>query len=390
MSDRGPLAKAPRIIAPAIPGVRLGAHLGHGVQRLLTDTALGGRRRFPRRVGDLTAEVLSRLMARRVDSVSVVDAEAGTSSRARLTLTGDGLPASVFVKLSAATAATRMLGELARLGETESRFYGQLAPVLGDGVPRAYGSAFDRVTGRYVVILEDMTVTPCRFADTLNPLTVDQMASLMEVLAGLHAAFWGKLSGKAGGGGEFGWLQAPSNDPANLLTPALMKMSARKLADRTAIPIETGRFLWDNYQRATEIVDEGTHTVLHGDSHPGNTYFRDGRAGLLDWQVVRRGHASRDLAYTLVLGLPTADRRAAERDLLDVYRKSVVAAGGPDVDRDELWTRYRQAVTYAFVSPLTTAGLGGMQTEAISLEGLRRAVAAIEDLETVAALKQSM
>ena len=71
--------------------------------------------------------------------MSVLDAEAGTSSRARLALTGDGLPASVFVKLSAATAATRMLGELARLGETESRFYGQLAPVLGDGVPRRTG-----------------------------------------------------------------------------------------------------------------------------------------------------------------------------------------------------------------------------------------------------------
>ena len=45
-------------------------------------------------------------------------------------------------------------------------------------------------------------------------------------------------------------------------------------------------------------------------------------------------------------------------------------------------------VTYAFVSPLTTAGLGGMQTEAISLEGFQRAVAAIEDLETVAALEE--
>ena len=65
--------------------------------------------------------------------------------------------------------------------------------------------------------------------------------------------------------------------------------------------------------------------MLHGDSHPGNTYFRDGRAGLLDWQVVRRGHPSRDLTYTLVLGMPTADRRAAERDLLDVYRKALVS-----------------------------------------------------------------
>lgn len=28
-------------------------------------------------------------------------------------------------------------------------------------------------------------------------------------------------------------------------------------------------------------------------------YFRDGKAGLLDWQAVRRGHPSRELAYTL-------------------------------------------------------------------------------------------
>nr|WP_284231065.1 MULTISPECIES: phosphotransferase [unclassified Mycolicibacterium] len=373
-----------------MPTARLGAHLGHGVQRLATDSALGRRRRFPRRVEDLTAEVLSGLTGLRVDSVSVIDGEAGTSSRARLALAGRDVPASVFVKLSAATAATRMLGELARLGETESRFYGELAPLLGAGIPRSHGSAFDSVTGRYVVILEDMATTPCQFADTLNPLSVDQMASLMEVFAGLHGAFWGKLPEKGDGAGRFGWLMAPSTDPANLLTPSLMKMSAGKLADRTTIPIESGRFLWENYQVATEIVDSGTHTVLHGDSHPGNTYFRDGRAGLLDWQVVRRGHPSRDLTYTLVLGLPTTERQSAERELLDVYRAALAASGGPELDGDELWTRYRQAVTYAFVSPLTTAGLGGMQSEAISLEGLARAVAAIEDLETVAALAKSM
>ena len=379
-----------RLLAPVAPVARLGAHVGHGVQRLATDSALGRMRNFPRRVDDLTAEVLSRLMALPVDAVSVIDGEVGTSSRARLALAGRGVPPSVFVKLSAATAATRMLGELARLGETEARFYAELAPLLGKGIPRSHGSAFDRVTGRYVVILEDMTTTPCQFADTLNPLSVDQMASLMEVLAGLHGTFWGRLPERSGGGGGFGWLMAPSRDPANLLTPSLMKMSAGKLAERTGIAVDSGRFLWENYQAATEIVDSGPHTVLHGDSHPGNTYFRGGHAGLLDWQVVRRGHPSRDLAYTLVLGLPTSERRAAERDLLDVHRTALVAAGGPEIARDESWTRYRQAVTYAFVSPLTTAGLGGMQTEAVSLEGLARAVAAIEDLETIAAIRQSM
>ncbi len=297
------------------------------------DTALSRLRSFPRRVADLTPQALSRLMGRTVDAVSVIDGEAGTSSRARLALTGSGVPESVFVKLQAATAATRMLGELARLGETEARFYSQLAPALGDGVPRSYGSAFDPVTGRYVIVLEDMTTSPCQFPDTLNPLALDQMALLMEVLARLHGTFWGRLPEKPGGGGAFGWLAAPSEDPANLLTPALMRMSAGKLADRTTVSIESGRFLWENYQAATEIVDAGTHTVLHGDSHPGNTYFRDGRAGLLDWQVVRRGHPARDLAYTLVHGLPTADRLAAQRDLLDVYRRALSVLGRPRVRR---------------------------------------------------------
>ena len=105
-----------------------------------------------------------------------------------------------------------------------------------------------------------------------------------------------------------------------------------------------GRFLWENFQAITEVIDAGPHTVLHGDAHPGNTYFRDGRAGLLDWQVVRRGHPARDLAYTMVLGMPTDDRRAVERDLLDTYRQALAAGGGPDFDRDDLFTRYRQAV----------------------------------------------
>jgi aminoglycoside phosphotransferase (APT) family kinase protein len=336
------------------------------------------------------APTLARIMGRPVESVTILDDESGTSSRARLALGGKGVPDTVFVKLTAATAATRMLGELARLGETEARFYRQLAPAMAGGIPHCFGAEFDPLTGRYVIVLEDMTTSPCEFPDTLHPLSTDKLALLVEVLARLHGTFWGKLPQKSTGGGEFGWLKAPSAEPSNLLTPALMKASARKLADRTTIPIESGRFLWEHYQAATEVVDAGAHTVLHGDSHPGNTYFRDGAAGLLDWQVVRRGHPSRELAYTLVLGLPTTARRAAEHDLLDGYRQALVHAGGPELDRDELWTRYRQAVTYAFVSPLTTAGLGGMQTEAIALEGLRRAVAAIEDLETVAALRQSI
>jgi hypothetical protein len=42
------------------------------------------------------------------------------------------------------------------------------------------------------------------------------------------------------------------------------------------------------------------------------------------------------------------------------------------------------------VAPLITVGMGGMQAESIALEGVIRGVAALADLETVAALKQSL
>jgi aminoglycoside phosphotransferase (APT) family kinase protein len=130
--------------------------------------------------------------------------------------------------------------------------------------------------------------------------------------------------------------------------------------------------------------------VLHGDAHPGNVYFRNGAAGLLDWQAVRRGHPGRELAYTLVTSMTTADRQATERELLDEYRRVRASAGGPDLDRSELWDRYRQGALYAYVAALITAGMGGMQAENIALEGLRRSVAALDDLDTVSLLEKSL
>ncbi|MBJ7336626.1 hypothetical protein [Mycolicibacterium sp.] len=61
MSDGGVSATVRRVFDAAPSAARLGAHLGHGVQRLVTDSVLGRVRGFPRRVGDLSADVLSSL-----------------------------------------------------------------------------------------------------------------------------------------------------------------------------------------------------------------------------------------------------------------------------------------------------------------------------------------
>jgi hypothetical protein len=371
-----------------VPALGLAAHLGRGIQRVATDAVIGRMRSLPRTISDLDAESLSRIMRRRVTSVSVIGRDAGTSSRARLALTGDGVPDSVFVKMSAETVATRLMGELGRLAHTEVLFYRELSPELS-GLPTAYGSAFDALTGRFVLVLEDLAVDPCVFPDTLHPLDEDQASMIVELLARLHATFWERLPDN-GSRGQLGWVYSASCDHTSLLTGPLLNTSARRLAEQTDIPVEDGRFIIDNYRAVAEIIDREPNTVTHGDAHPGNVYFRNGEAGLLDWQAVRRGHPGRELAYALITGMTTADRQACERDLLATYRRALAAAGGPELDGDELWLRYRQGSLYAYVAPLITAGMGGMQVESIALEGVRRGVAALSDLETVAALKRSL
>jgi uncharacterized protein with ACT and thioredoxin-like domain len=77
------------------------------MQRVATDAVIGRMRSLPRTVSGLDAQSLSRIMGRRVTSVSVIGGDAGTSSRARLALTGADVPASVFVKMPAANWPTR-------------------------------------------------------------------------------------------------------------------------------------------------------------------------------------------------------------------------------------------------------------------------------------------
>jgi Ser/Thr protein kinase RdoA (MazF antagonist) len=374
-------------VGPAFTVIGLAAHLGRGVGRVATDAVVGGWLGLPRTVEDIDAAVLSTIMGTIVRSVRVLGSDAGTSSRARLVLTGKDVPESVFVKIAAKTAATRLMGELGRLGHTEVRFYSQLAPQL-TGVPNAYGAAFDAWTGRYLLVLEDLPAESCEFPDTLHPLSVDQASLVVELLAELHATFWDRLP--RDGRGALGWLYTPSGDVTSLLTGSLMKTSIKRLAERTTIPVGNGRFIADNYRAVAALIDTPPHTVMHGDAHPGNMYFHAGNAGLLDWQAVRRGHPSRELAYTLITSLTPEDRRATQRDLLNDYRRALTAAGGPDLDRDHLWLRYRQGALYGYVAPLITAGMGGMQVEDIAMEGLRRGVAALDDLETIAALKSSL
>ena len=320
------------------------------------------------------------MLGRRVTDVRVLGGTSGTTDRCRLAVTGDDLPATVFVKTAATDTGTRFFGSLARLGEVEVGFYRDLRPGLGIEAPQAVGAHFDSRTGRFVIVLEDLTARSATFADTRTPLSPDELASALSTLAGLHG-------GSHRAWPSVGWLATNSGDALLPLVAAVLPRLGRRVAQRDpTLVARDDALLLRGYRRWASLLDEGPQAVLHGDPHPGNLYLLGDRVGLLDWQAVRRGNPVRDASYLIVLGLDVEARRRVERDLLDHYRGELVAAGGPGLSTDDVWQTHRRMSGYAYVAATFTYGLGGLQGDEIADTGLRRSVAAVDDLDPAGAL----
>ncbi|GAC1637254.1 MAG: hypothetical protein NVS4B6_06500 [Mycobacterium sp.] len=115
-------------------------------------------------------------------------------------------------------------------------------------------------------------------------------------------------------------------------------------------------------------------------------FYVDGhRGGLLDWQLALRGNWALDVGYILSTALTPEQRATHERDLLTGYLDRLSALGVADAPSfDEAWHRYRQSVLYGIAMWLITPG--GVHSEEVQAENLRRCLAAGEDLDTLAAL----
>ena len=202
--------------------LRTAARAGRELARLTADVLLRGGG-LPRHAADLDATTVGGLIGREVTGVEVLDGTTGTTDRCRLRLTGDGVPETVFVKMAAVDLGTRLFGGLARLGEVEVGFYRDLRPGLDLEAPRLLGARFDRRTGRFVIVLEDLT--GAGFLDTLSPLTPDRAAAALGSLARLHGRTAGVPVDPA-------WLGTNSGDALLPLVTASLGRLGRRVAER--------------------------------------------------------------------------------------------------------------------------------------------------------------
>ena len=101
----------------------------------------------------------------------------------------------------------------------------------------------------------------------------------------------------------------------------------------------------------TVTPTSGTHSALP-----------DGRAGLLDWQVVWQGPGLREVAYWMAGGLEPEVRRKHEHELLDRYLEGLRAGGVTDVlSAAAAFERYRLFAAEAWDAAAMTIAWPGLQ-----------------------------
>lgn len=349
----------------------------------------------PRSWDEVTPGWMTGALARRfpgalVNTVELATVEEGTNRRARALLTWSpgmpgAAPASVFVKLSGRPShrlALAVLGALpneARLADGDSD--------LPLEHPDLYGGGVDWGRLAAVVVMEDVTARGARANRATAPLAVEAVRDGLVGLARLHAAHWGRPSTS-----QLAFVRpwrlgrALSAVSIAHLAHGLRRLDAQVAeggARRALSPWRLGR----EFRESTLLTSRGVPTLLHGDPHPGNTYtLGEHRTGFFDWQLVRAGHWSHDVAYFLVSSLRVADRRLVERTLLASYLETLDAAGAPAPRFDAAWLSYRAGAAFGLATWIHTLSFGTLQRDDVCLATIERFSAAYTDLETSAAI----
>jgi hypothetical protein len=317
-----------------------------------------------------------------VAEVKADDVDPGTTSRLRLHLSyrsGQG-PETVFLKAQGRLGHRLMLGALELL-TPEARLFAS-GVELPARRPEVYAVGVDRPRLNSIVVMRDVAADGTRTNIATAPLTVDEVADGLTELARLHRRYWNNIPAELGFLSpwriQHGWtllsLIGGVGGPPRL----------RRNGEIDVLPEPLRRWdrcLWLS-RRCAEVFRRGPQTLLHGDTHIGNTYtLPDGRLGFLDWQLVRTGHWSYDVGYFVTSALTVEDRRTHERALLDHY----LAELGLDVP--DAWTGYRRGLGYGLTAWLETYASSDYQPDEVCLALLRRFGTAITDHDVLDLLR---
>jgi hypothetical protein len=331
----------------------------------------------------LTAALAARFPGVRVTSVTPGPVVERVSTNVRFRIECDpvlppGLSPALCVK-GYFSEAGRSSGPA---GEPEASFYRDLAHDVGVRTLRSVWADVHPETRHGVVITEDVIEAGGEFRDALTPCSVEQTAELLGELARLHAFAWEDERV-----GATPWL-------VPRVGHTLRARGVKEIRQNFEGPLGVGvpadvrdpERLVDALRVLAARSPGAGWTVIHGDTHVGNTFLDgSGHPALLDWQLVQFGHWSLDVAYHVASALEPAQRATVERDLLRHYLERLASEGVRAPSFDAAFAEYRRAVLYGFF----LWGITLFVAQDIIGVLLHRLGTAVSELESYAALEQA-
>lgn len=281
-----------------------------------------------------------------VRKVETVETLVTIATKIRLALTLDGAahdtPTSVCIK-----GVLTDTGGHPSASIVETLFYAHAADTLGVRVPSCIHAGLSASGDFGVIVLRDEIAAGGHFCTALEPFTPDEAAAGLDQLAQLHVAGWDGTPSY-----DMPWIprfldriSAAPLMPLDVLQGLLDGPRGDPLPDA----IRSAERLQQALGHLAAQVRDRPNCLIHGDAHAGNVYRdAEGRTGIVDWQVLQKGEWAQDVAYHLAAVLKPEDRAAHERRLLEHYLDRLKALGGPAIDPEEAWTRYRVGMVYGY------------------------------------------
>jgi hypothetical protein len=351
----------------------------------------------PERLTELISEMHPGVV---VDSVLVTEAKnygdqmVSTAGRERVSVTygegtAPGLPTDLVIKIP--RDVDNIMGPFYA---NETVFYRNIRAELDIEAPRCFGAHYDASTGDLALVLEDLATRGAHFPNVTEATTVDQLRALLDTLAKLHARYWESPRFASDLAGLETHLEGGVANLMNNLAPAYIQHEIdtenfkREMVQRLG---SSGPELLAGVQAVQRHQSTQAQTLVHGDTHLGNTYrLPDGTGGLLDWQLMVRGSYMHDVHYLIVTSLSIADRRAHEGEMLRYYLARLAEAGcASPPGFDDTWTDYRRAIIWGvYIGWLTTPVVNyGWE---INVMNHLRLTTAFEDHDTLTLVREML
>jgi hypothetical protein len=340
----------------------------------------------PRRLSDITAAWMSQALQTSVADVEITKEIGGTATKILLRVDYSGssvLPTTMCLKggMGEHAAFMSQLGIYA----TEAMFFRDEVQHQKVRVPRVFwADVDDEAFG--AVLMEDLSRPSVRFCSARTPLTVDEVAAVLDNVALLHASRWNSpwLN-------TVGWLEHFASTESkgrayfSMFGPAVVQEFIDKRLDVLPRELTDAQRCIDLFWGFVGKSEVGPQTLLHGDLHVGNVYFDGEESALCDWQVLGRGSPAFDVAYLVGSAMSSGERRSCERDLLDHYLHTLSVAGVEDgPTSEEMWQLYRAHMAYGLFAWVTNPE--AFQDGDIIAEVIRRFATAVMELKTAEVL----